>query len=624
MKTLALAYTAVAAICLFAGVANAQGGVTINSSRTGTQTDVQVERTGLVFGASAKLRMDVDFLYRASTLLGEPVINCGVRVRKLSGTVSVPFNGKTHVVDIGINNSDKVRVYDLDLVAQYAVLGGFPVYLKCNVGVPAREGTEPFNVASSPQWGRTFCAGYRPDSKLPDRLGADWCAQGNGRFLEPDDARNVYRQVWAHEGAKISVAALSINANDLIVAETARLREAAEDQARRDAEAKAEADRLAAEAAAKEQELAAEAERKRTEEERLRAERQARTKSASDRVKAMLDRVTTDTAKAAQPASIPPATSDKDRIAAMAERVAKARAEQEAALAREAAARAEAEAARVAREREAAAQAARLAADAARKAEEERLAQERAKLTRFVLTTELRNACAKLAEYGGVGYRNAAGKCVAGPFRDGREFSQGFAVVESFDDRNKRFIDATGAFRFDAFRSASDFVDGFAAVSDGKTYFFIDRDGRKRPGDFTGAYRYGQGVAPVQRDKNGSWSFIDLAGRDAQLGQFDWAGPFDPRSKLAIVTRNSRSGAINRQGQMVIPATFYSLSRAQNENPNVHFSAAIGEARKTGNGSCSIEYFSTTHAYLDATGRQIGGTFEVKHQTGIGLCLYRQ
>lgn len=298
MKTFALAYTMSAAICLFAGVANSQGTVTINSSRTGTQTDVQVERTGLVFGASAKLRMDVDFLYRASTLLGEPVINCGVRVRKLSGTVSVPFDGKTHVVDIGINNSDKIRVYDLDLVAQYAVLGGFPVHLKCNVGVPAREGTEPFNVASSPQWGRTFCAGYRPDSKFPDRLGADWCAEGNGRFLEPDDARNVYRQVWAHEGAKISVAALSINANDLIVAETARLREAAEDQSRREAEAKAEADRLAAEAAAKEQELAAEAERKRAEEERLRAERQARTTSASDRVKAMLDRVTTDTAQA--------------------------------------------------------------------------------------------------------------------------------------------------------------------------------------------------------------------------------------------------------------------------------------------------------------------------------------
>lgn len=609
---------------LLASDARAQAQTPVDVEKTGTQLDIRIERSGLVFGATAKLRMDVDTLYRVSSLMGEPLINCGVRVRNMTGTLTLPYDGKTHTVDIGPKNSDLIRVYDVDLLARYTVAGGFSKHLKCNSGVPARDGTEPFNVASAPSWGRTFCDGYAMDSKLPDRLGADWCAAGGGSYLEPDAARNVFRQAWAHEGANIRVAAMAINANDLIVAEIARLRETAEEKARRDAEQKAEADRLAAEAAEKEREKAAEADRKRAADARRQAERRKKASDAADRVKAMLDRVATEKTESTTEQPPKPATGEKDRFAAMAERVALARAERQAAREREEAERARQEAARVAREREAAAAAARQAAEAARKAEEERAAQARARLTRFEFNSDNRNACPTFARYGGVGYRDAAGKCIAGAFSEGREFAQGFAVVETPEDGKTRFIDATGAFRFDAYKIARDFSEGFAAVYRDDTATYIDREGKTRFGDFANAYSFAMGVAPVQRVKNGPWTYIDMSGHDAGLGQFDWAGPFDQKSKQAIVQRNGRRGTINPQGQTVIPISYDNLWKVTKDDTRIRFAAAIAKPRKTGNGSCSLEYFTTTHAYLDATGRQIGGTFEVKSETGFGVCLRLQ
>lgn len=51
----------------------------MDAEKTGTQLDVRIDHTGLIFGGGAKLRMNVDYLYRASTPMGDPVLNCGVR-----------------------------------------------------------------------------------------------------------------------------------------------------------------------------------------------------------------------------------------------------------------------------------------------------------------------------------------------------------------------------------------------------------------------------------------------------------------------------------------------------------------------------------------------------------------
>jgi hypothetical protein len=282
----------------------------------------------------------------------------------------------------------------------------------------------------------------------------------------------------------------------------------------------------------------------------------------------------------------------------MAERVAMARAEQEAALAREAAARAEAD--RIAREKEAAAQATKRAAAqaekaaadaAARSAKEEREAITRASLRRVKIAWDYHyrssDGCTKSDR---VSYMNAEGRCVAGPFNYGNEFSEGFAVVESDgfavnthgqDQRAKMvwFIDTKGELRFGPYSNASDFNDGFATVYNDGVPSFIDRDGNKQFGEFarwTGWFTLG--VAPVQREEKGKMWFMDTEGRNANLGEFEFAGSFSKVSKLAIVQKDGKFGAINRDGQTVIPFEYLNIESVADYSKATRHRDVMGHA----------------------------------------------
>lgn len=617
MRSLACVSLLTTVFALAQSTADAQVLTSLNKEKTGTQLDVKIDRTGLIFGGGTELRMDVDYVYRASTLMGEPVLNCGVRIRNISGTVTLEYDGKVHSVEVGAENSQLINIHHVDLLARYTIPGGLGHFVACNAGVPAREGTEPFNVASSPSWSSTFCDGHRKSADLPDRLGPDWCWNRNGQYLEAPASRDIFSKDWQHSAATIEVAALSVSVNDLLVAETARLHEAAEAKARTEAdnEAEAEAARLASEAVAEQLEKAAAS----AEDERK--QKSASSWGASDRVKSMLDRLASK-----RPDTPAPIDGDKkDPIAAMAARVAAARAEQAIAQAREEAARAKAEEERLAREKAEAEAAKRVAAEAAQREAKEREALAKASLTRFEFSKGSPSGCpVSRGGYGGVGYRDATERCIAGGFYKGSEFSEGFAVVNDGmnTEESYRFIDATGKYRFKAYRWALGFNDGFALVYTGKVARFIDREGKERFEDYfpasTGSFALG--VAPIQRVHDGEMIYIDTSGRDASLGKFQYAESFDKMTKLAIVKASGKYGAIDRNGRTAIPFNYYSLIAGTDDANSAYFEAATTEARKIGS-SCGKETFSTTYIHLDTSGRQIKGSFEKEHEKGTGLCL---
>ena len=212
----------------------------VDVEHSGALSRVAVSKPTLAFGASAEVTFDLDYLVRVFALMGEPIVNCGLRVRNLSGSATATLGGTPRRIQIGLDNAAGVSILHLGFVLHRTNVIAFDgsvraLTFRCQPGVIAREDTEPFNVPSNPGIGRFFCANATVPSggartALPDMLGPDWCTELGGSFLPADRARALLRDgvledIGSAFGFQPQVVALGIGIAELIGDERRRLSE---------------------------------------------------------------------------------------------------------------------------------------------------------------------------------------------------------------------------------------------------------------------------------------------------------------------------------------------------------------------------------------------------------------
>jgi hypothetical protein len=139
-------------------------------------------------------------------------------------------------------------------------------------------------------------------------------------------------------------------------------------------------------------------------------------------------------------------------------------------------------------------------------------------------------------------------------FLNVRYFSEGLAAAKTSDGWG--YVDLAGHWVITpGFDVATVFRDGAAEVlpSGAQDSLFIDRGGAPlNDVRFAQSLGYSEGLAPVQlRDSDGSWIYIDKAGRKAIDGDFSFATNF--WQGLASVETEGLKGVIDTQGHWVLP-----------------------------------------------------------------------
>lgn len=219
----------------------------LDTDHTGTLSRISVNKSGLAFGATATLTFDLDYIFRVSALMGEPVVNCGLRVYNLRGRVALTLMGQHRQIQVGQDNSAEVAVLHLGFLMHrpglvLGVVSGFvgSLTIMCPHGVLARDNGQPFNTPSSPGIERFLCANANvPDpgrtNTLPDMLGRDWCTDLGGTFLSAEQVRGHLRdgvmdRVFGQSWFQPRVAALGIGIGELVGNERQRLSELEREQ----------------------------------------------------------------------------------------------------------------------------------------------------------------------------------------------------------------------------------------------------------------------------------------------------------------------------------------------------------------------------------------------------------
>lgn len=196
----------------------------LDIERSGTLQNVIIRKEAAGIVTNARLSFDLDWLYRASVLAGAPLVNCGIRLRNLSGTVDLNEAGKPAQIAVTESNAHLVSVVDIGLVMQTGVLNEFTA-IPCPGGLVGTESQPVWGVPSAYDIGQTFCwHGYNAAARgaLPDRLGADWCIGGlGGRFMPEERARELFASQGGgsarfHERAYPVVVAASFGFHGLI------------------------------------------------------------------------------------------------------------------------------------------------------------------------------------------------------------------------------------------------------------------------------------------------------------------------------------------------------------------------------------------------------------------------
>jgi len=191
--TLRALFVAAFAITLF-GLPDRVRAQPLNVERSGTLHNVTVAKGRDAMISSARLTFDVDWLYRASVLSGAPLVNCGVRVRNLRGTVSFVADGKPVQLTVDESNRAELAVMDIGLVMQTGFMRDFTA-LRCPGNLVGTETAPVWGVPAAYSAAALLCVhSYNPVRlPLPDRLGPDWCTDTlGGRFLDADRATSVY------------------------------------------------------------------------------------------------------------------------------------------------------------------------------------------------------------------------------------------------------------------------------------------------------------------------------------------------------------------------------------------------------------------------------------------------
>ncbi|MCC5967253.1 MAG: hypothetical protein JJU24_14075 [Natronohydrobacter sp.] len=193
---------------------------------SGTSWQATFVKTGLLMGqAEAELAFDVTYEFKASTLLGEPILLCSARLTNPRGTVRFVRDRAVHDVQVTPDMAAMLNPHHLDLVVFYPISNAQTAMARCSTGIPGTEAREPLNLATSPSWGSFLChtpmGGYwsvlvqrwaRPD---PDMLDRTWCDSYGGRMLGADEAKALFAGGELRADT-VLFGSLSVNVSDLV------------------------------------------------------------------------------------------------------------------------------------------------------------------------------------------------------------------------------------------------------------------------------------------------------------------------------------------------------------------------------------------------------------------------
>jgi hypothetical protein len=156
------------------------------------------------------------------------------------------------------------------------------------------------------------------------------------------------------------------------------------------------------------------------------------------------------------------------------------------------------------------------------------------------------------------GYIDVNGEIVIPPIWDNALGFSGVAVV--YKKMKRMYIDKQGRiiFRGNKYNRNTSFSEGYAVVSNGKHWGYIDSTGSQIINFmYNDAYNFSNGLAKVQlQDK---WSYIDYKGRIVLTTNFEKVYNFS--NDIAIVYSEGKNGVINKNGELVIPLHYASITK---------------------------------------------------------------
>lgn len=200
----------------------------LHDDTSGRLTEIPIRKENLAFAdASADLTFDVDYVYKSTTLVGEPLLLCGAKLSNPNGIVSFTHRDTNHQVEVTPQNAEKINPHHLDLLVEYRLPDSRVFYASCDTGIVGTWAREAYNLSSSPSWGRFLCevagsiviannVSMRP---RPNRIDREWCASMQGRYLDADAAKELFRTRELRASGFV-VASLSLDVADLVLDQT--------------------------------------------------------------------------------------------------------------------------------------------------------------------------------------------------------------------------------------------------------------------------------------------------------------------------------------------------------------------------------------------------------------------
>jgi len=220
----------VAAFATVVQASNIRPPALLADDTSGVLLELPLFKENLFRNARAELTFDVEYVYKSTTLLGDPLILCGATLRNPKGHVSYEYERERASVQVTSEaNADLINPYHVSLLVGYRVLDGRVFYTSCSTGVTGNWHREPLNIASAPRWDRFICAPisdvpqsprYRTQPK-PDLLQDDWCEKIGGNYLNAESAQKLFRGQELRASIFV-VASLSLDVGALVRAEIAK------------------------------------------------------------------------------------------------------------------------------------------------------------------------------------------------------------------------------------------------------------------------------------------------------------------------------------------------------------------------------------------------------------------
>lgn len=183
------------------------------------------------------LTVDADISFRASILLGEPIVECGVQFTQVRGQLTFPYRDRRVSVAIGPDNATLIDIHDAELLAEITGFGPHNYAIRCNPGVLGHPSRDPFNVTSSPPWEGFLCRTdqvtlirAKPEHLgMPERMTSEnWCkASVMGvtvqHYLPPKEEQIALLSAGKAQARLFAFGAMAANVSELIQAERKKL-----------------------------------------------------------------------------------------------------------------------------------------------------------------------------------------------------------------------------------------------------------------------------------------------------------------------------------------------------------------------------------------------------------------